>query len=130
MTSISKETEDQLQKNVVQFLNLALPSGCVFHHSPNEGRRHVAFKHKLKQMGTQYGWPDLEIFVPSDLAVHGMTTAIFIELKRPGGGKLNANQEEMRQRLILAGCHWALARSVEQVHEVLQQFIKVLKAKP
>ena len=72
----------------MQWLNVALPPGCcVFHHSPNEGRRHVAFKNKLKQMGTQYGWPDLEIFVPGDVAVHGMSTSIFIELKRFRGGK-------------------------------------------
>jgi len=130
MIFTSDMTEDELQKQVVQFLKVALPTGCVFHHSPNEGRRHVSFKVKLVKMGTKYGWPDLEIFVPSDQAVHGMTTAIFIELKRPGGGRLNANQEEMRQRLVLAGCHWGLARSVEQVHEILEQFIKNLKAKP
>ena len=130
MIFTSDMTEDELQKQVVQFLKVALPTGCVFHHSPNEGRRHVSFKVKLVKMGTKYGWPDLEIFVPSDQAVHGMTTAIFIELKRPGGGRLNANQEEMRQRLVLAGCHWGLARSVEQVYEILEQFIKNLKAKP
>ena len=66
MTSTYAATEDELQKQVVEWLNVALPPGCVFHHSPNEGRRHVAFKRKLRQMGTQYGWPDLEIFVPGD----------------------------------------------------------------
>ena len=125
MTSTYAATEDELQKQVVQWLNLALPPGCVFHHSPNEGRRHVAFKNKLKQMGTQYGWPDLEIFVPGDVAVHGMSTSIFIELKRYRGGKLNANQEEMKARLLLAGCHWGLARSIEQVHEILEPLVRL-----
>jgi hypothetical protein len=76
-------------------------------------------------MGTQYGWPDLEIFVPGDVAVHGMSTSIFIELKRYRGGKLNANQEEMKARLLLAGCHWGLARSIEQVHEILEPLVRL-----
>ena len=42
--------------------------------------------------------------MPGDQAVHGVSTSIFIELKREGG-KLNANQEEMKARLLLAGCH-------------------------
>lgn len=125
MISISAETEEQLQKRVVDWLRVALPPGCVFHHSPNEGRRHISFKRKLSSMGTQYGWPDLEIFVPGDQARDGMSTSVFIELKRPKGGKLNPNQEEMRARLLLAGCHWGLARSIEQVHEILDPIIKL-----
>ena len=49
MISTYAETEDDLQKRVVEWLNVALPPGCVFHHSPNEGRRHVAFKRKLRR---------------------------------------------------------------------------------
>ena len=129
MTFISDVTEDELQKQVVNWLDVALPPGCIYHHSPNEGTRHVAFKRKLKLMGTKFGWPDLEIFVPGDEAVHGMSTSVFIELKRLKGGKLTPNQEEMRNRLLLAGCHWGLARSLEQVHEILEPIVK-LRARP
>jgi len=45
------------------------------------------------------------------------------------GGKLTPNQEEMRNRLLLAGCHWGLARSLEQVHEILEPIVK-LRARP
>lgn len=129
MTFICAVTEDELQKQVVNWLDVALPPGCIYHHSPNEGTRHVAFKRKLKLMGTKFGWPDLEIFVPGDEAVHGMSTSVFIELKRLKGGKLTPNQEEMRNRLLLAGCHWGLARSLEQVHEILEPIVK-LRARP
>ena len=129
MIFISGMTEDELQKQVVSWLDVALPKGCIYHHSPNEGTRHVQFKMKLKFMGTKFGWPDLEIFVPGDEAVHGMSTSVFIELKRLKGGKLTPNQEEMRNRLLLAGCHWGLARSLEQVHEILAPIVK-LRAKP
>ena len=129
MISTYDVTEDELQKQVASWLDVALPPGCIYHHSPNEGTRHVAFKRKLKLMGTKFGWPDLEIFVPGDEAVHGMSTSVFIELKLLKGGKLTPNQEEMRNRLLLAGCHWGLARSLEQVHEILEPIVK-LRARP
>ena len=56
--------EDDLQKYVIQWLEIALPDNSVYHHSPNEGVRHVAFRRKLKAMGMASGWPDIEIFVP------------------------------------------------------------------
>jgi len=125
MTFTCDMTEDELQKQVAEWLHYALPPGCVFHHSPNEGTRHVAFKHKLKLMGTKFGWPDLEIFVPGDESKIGCSTSVFIELKRLRGGKLTPNQEEMRNRLLLAGCHWGLARSVEQVRDILEPIVKL-----
>jgi hypothetical protein len=77
-------TEDELQMHIVHWLDASLPMGSVVHHSPNEGRRHVAYKVRLKKLGMAAGWPDLEIFVPdtgwNDLAAKG---PIMIELKRP-----------------------------------------------
>ena len=59
-------TEDELQTYVVHWLQMALPLGSVWHHSPNEGKRHVAYKIRLKKLGMAAGWPDLEIFVPDN----------------------------------------------------------------
>ena len=87
MISLSDETEDQLQMRIGQWLDLALPPGAVWHHSPNEGNRHVAYKVKQKRMGTKAGWPDIEIFVPGDQSKIGVSISLFIELKRPKGGK-------------------------------------------
>jgi len=129
MTFICGVTEDQLQKQVAQWLHIALPPGCVFHHSPNEGTRHVAFKQKLKASGTRFGWPDLEIFVPADQSKTGLSSSIFIELKRPKGGSLTQNQKQLRDELQLAGTNWGLARSLEQVHEILAPLVK-LRAGP
>lgn len=125
MISISGMTEDELQQQVAQWLELALPAGCVFHHSPNEGTRHVRFKMKLRNMGTKFGWPDLEIFVPADASRTGISSSIFIELKRLKGGRLNENQQKMRDALQDAGCHWGLARSLEQVEEILSPLVKL-----
>ena len=122
-------TEDELQIQVASWLPLALPPGCVFHHSPNEGTRHVAFKTKIKRMGTKFGWPDLEIFVPADQSRTGLSSAIFIELKRIKGGRLNDNQKTMRDALLDAGAHWGMARSLDEVHEILAPLVK-LRAGP
>ena len=100
MISLSDETEDQLQMRIGQWLDLALPPGAVWHHSPNEGNRHVAYKVKQKRMGTKPGWPDIEIFVPGDQAM-------------------------VRDKLELAGCFWQLCRSIDQVHEFLEGLIKL-----
>ena len=129
MTLSFVETEDQLQIRVAQWLDLALPPGAVWHHSPNEGNRHVSYKVKQKRMGTKAGWPDIEIFVPGDQSKVGISISIFIELKRPKGGKLSENQAMVRDKLELAGCFWQLCRSIDQVQEFLEGIIKLRIAK-
>ena len=124
MISLLDETEDQLHMRIGQWLDIVLPPGAVWHHSPNEGKRHVAYKVKQKKMGTKPGWPDIEIFVPGDQSKVGNSIAIFIEVKRPGG-KLSANQAMMREKLELAGCFWQLCKSVDQVHDYLDGIIKL-----
>ena len=43
-----KITEYQFQKLVVDWLDASLPKGCFYHHSPNEGKRHVNYMVKMK----------------------------------------------------------------------------------
>jgi hypothetical protein len=124
MTFTSGVSEDDLQKQVAEYLSVTLPSGCVFHHSPNEGRRHINFINKLKRMGTKYGWPDLEIFCPGSATKSGMNEAIFIELKVKRG-TMNENQRRMRDAIIDAGFAWALCRSLSDVDAFLDPLIKL-----
>ena len=99
-------TEDDLQKTVVKWLLLQLSPGVVFHHSPNEGKRHVNFKVKLKAMGMRAGWPDLEFMIGG--------LAFFIEMKLIGK-KLNDNQIETHRVLRAAGCPVATCHSLDEV---------------
>ena len=119
-------TEDELQTYVVQWLNAALPLGAVFHHSPNEGKRHVAYKVRLKRLGMAPGGPDLEIFVPDngwhDLCDKG---PIMIELKRPGGGSLSANQKDIQERLRCCGVYCVVAKRLSHVEAYLQPLLKL-----
>lgn len=124
MTSTFPISEDALQKQVVRHLTAVLPSDCFLHHSPNEGVRKVAFKMKLKSMGTQFGWPDLEIFAPDTSTHNGLPQCLFIELKL-AKGKLSEKQISIRDQLIRAGFPWELCRSVEDVQTFLAQHIKL-----
>ena len=124
MTSIFPATEDELQKQVVRHLTAILPSDCFLHHSPNEGIRKVQFKMKLQTMGTQFGWPDLEIFAPDTATHNGLPQCLFIELKL-AKGKLSDKQISIRDQLLRAGFPWSLCRSVEDVETFLAEHIKL-----
>ena len=117
-------TEDQLQYQVVTYLDVSLPNNCVYHHSPNEGKRHINYINRLKKLGTKYGWPDLEIFVPMTDTKSGMNEALFIELKTKRGS-MNENQRRMRDALVDAGFKWALCRSVDDDEAFLKPLIKL-----
>jgi len=117
-------TEDELQTYVVHWLQVALPLGSVWHHSPNEGKRHVAYKMRLKKLGMAAGWPDLEIFVPEtgwrDPADQG---PIMIELKRPKGGSLSANQKDVQERLKCCGVYCVTAKRLGHVEAYLKPLL-------
>jgi len=124
LSSAEIDSEDRVHLRIAQWLDLMLPPGSIYHHSPNEGNRHVAFKVKQKRMGTKPGWPDIEIFVPGDQTLSGASLSIFIEAKG-SKGKATANQVHIADKLELAGCYWQLCRSVDQVHEFLEGLIKL-----
>ena len=117
--------ESQLQTLIVQWLDAALPADSIIHHSPNEGRRHVAFQKKLRGLGTRWGWPDLELFIPPA----GFWTAeqwapTFLEVKA-GRGSLTENQRKMFRELRVCSCHVAEVRSIAQVEGFLAPMVRL-----
>lgn len=123
-TSTYAATEEAIHKRVVQYLDSVLPLKSLYHHSPNEGTRHVNYKMKLKSLGFQSGWPDLELFIdPCKFKPRANPAPIFIELKRKRGGNVSDNQKRIGANLLEIGCYWTIARSVEQVHEFLTPLV-------
>jgi hypothetical protein len=119
-------TEDQLQDYVVQWLDASLPVNSVLHHSPNEGTRHISYKRRLKKLGTKWGWPDLELFIDDAGWLDNVKRLpIFIELKRPKGGKVSDNQKTMHEELRLAGSHLVVAKRLQEVELFLSPLIKL-----
>ena len=113
--------EAQLQNLVADYLRVALPDGSIFHHSPNEGKSHVAHRVKLRKAGMCTGWPDLEIFCPGK-------PPIFIELK-VGRNTITAAQNKTLQALSSVGCVTAVCKTLEDVKELLNTTTKTKEIK-
>tara|TARA_B100001142_G_scaffold107368_1_gene109218 strand:- start:1052 stop:1510 length:459 start_codon:yes stop_codon:yes gene_type:complete len=119
-------TEDQLQDYVVQWLDASLPHNSVWHHSPNEGTRHISYQRRLKKLGTKWGWPDLELFIDDAGWLDNVKRLpIFIELKRPRGGKVSDNQKKIHEELRAAGSHLVVAKRIAEVELFLSRLIKL-----
>ena len=104
-------SEDDLQKHVIKWLEIVLPQPHLIHHSPNEGRHHVNYRHKQKLMGVVPGFPDIMIMLPD-------TMPLFIELKQPK----NYPTEQQRivgEQLIGMGYDYAVCRSITEVKAFL-----------
>ncbi len=107
------KNEERLQTQVVEYLKYALPKDSFFHHSPNEGRRHINFMVKLKKMGFKAGFPDIVIWVK------GKPT-LFIELK-VGKNKLTQNQIDVRDTLLSLGHKYCVAYNLIDVDNFLKK---------
>jgi len=125
MISISSVTEAELQKLVIKWFDSALPDGSVYHHSPNEGKRHISYNVKLKTLGMKTGFPDLCLFVPTRYFWSGVPCSIFIELKKPKGGRISPAQKEAQEELLATGAAVATLNSLAKVKAFLSNFIEL-----
>lgn len=110
MTARRAGSGDALHLEVARFLDAALPAGAFWHHSPNEGLRHVAYRVKLAARGTRSGFPDI-------LVLHG-GRAFLVELKS-GRGRLTDGQRAAAVLIAAAGCPFGTASSVAEVAGLL-----------
>ena len=117
-------TEQEIHTSIVAWLQLALPAQSVVHHSPNEGRHHVAYRQKQKKMGMQTGWPDLELFVPDQFFVSGESRPIFLEVKSKKG-RLRDTQIRILEQLRDLACHVCVVRSIDETEDFLSEIIKL-----
>jgi len=116
-------TESAIQALIVRWLDAALPAGSILHHSPNEGQRHVNFKLKLGRAGTQWGWPDIELFAPPAAFISTTQWApVFLEVKT-AKGRMTENQKAVHQALRECCCQVATVRSIEDVESFLSPLL-------
>jgi len=96
---------------------VALPAGCIVHHSANEGvrggKRGMIDGARRKAMGQVAGWPDITILAPSG--------AFFIEVKAEGG-RLSPSQKELHDRMRALGFEVGVARSIDDAREMLDEW--------
>jgi hypothetical protein len=104
-------SEHHLQAAVAEYLTLALPPHeAVFCAIPNGGKRDKGTAGKLKAEGLQPGAPDLLIL--------SRGKAIGLELKTRAG-RLSSDQLAFSMRWTTAGGLYAVARSLEEVADLL-----------
>ena len=108
--TVRKYEEDSLQRDVCQFLAVALPTGSMYFAIPNGGKRHAREAARMKGLGLRAGVPDLEV-------IH-RGRALFIELKAKRG-VMSAAQRDMLRLLGFCGCPVLLCRSVPEVEAAL-----------
>ena len=114
-------TEFQLQVAAADFLAWALPDNIIFTHIPMGEKRDKATAGKLRAMGVNPGWPDFEILIPDGVTLR-------IEMKGETG-KLSEPQKAFFQRAKALGHPCYIARSVNQLQEILEYNGIVLRAR-
>jgi VRR-NUC domain len=106
-------SEAQLQAATASFLDIALPTDAIAHHSANEGKRGWVAQRSLKASGAKKGWPDVEIIWQG--------RAYFIELKSEKG-RVSPDQAKIHTRLWDAGAAVVICRTLEAVENALRSW--------
>jgi hypothetical protein len=98
--------EDNLQRAVVDFLDVALPPDALVFAVPNGGKRHAKEAARMKRLGVKAGIPDLCIIWRG--------RALFVELKAQRG-TISIEQREMHRKIEYCGCPVWVCRTLDAV---------------
>jgi len=107
-----KDIEHQEQVRSVCWIEANYPDHWVF-AIPNGGKRSRLTAMKLKAEGVRSGVPDL--FIPS--------LKLFIEMKKPEGGKLSENQAMWLKYLSEVGYKSEVANGFEEFKIIVSKYI-------
>lgn len=109
-------SEDRLQSAVAQYLDRMLPSACWWTATANgawlggDKRRRMIQAARMKRTGVKVGCPDLIICHEGRF--------LSIELKQEGQLATDA-QNEVEDRIAIAGGGYQVCRSIEDVEQTL-----------
>jgi len=119
---IRRRPEQELQKCVARYLDLALPEDAVWWHIPNGGARSKAEAGIFKAMGVKAGVPDIQVICRD---AHKLPITIFIELKATKSASLSISQKAMKLRLEGVGCPYFVVSDVLQLEAYLSRYIRL-----
>ena len=119
--------EEDLQRAVVEYLDLALPpeAGVFWSATLNGIRVSKGLRGKLKEQGLRSGVPDL-VFIPLRGPLAGVTH--WIELKSAKGRPSSPEQAALLDVLYVEG-RGCYARSVQEVQDALRRWGIPLRAR-
>ena len=104
-------SERDLQKHVVQLLELSAAPDVIWWHTPNGEKRSKKTAALLKAMGVKAGIPDLTFVFPG-----GRVRFLELKWKR---GRFSTAQKQLRETCIRTACPYAVARTPEEAATVL-----------
>ena len=107
-----KDLEHQEQVRFVTWLETKYPKHKVF-AVPNGGKRNRIAAMKLKAEGVRPGVPDL--FIPS--------LKLFIEMKKPSGGRVSPNQKIWLDYLSESGYSAEVANGFEEAKKIVVKLL-------
>lgn len=116
-----KHEEDDLHVSIVKMLKL-LPGTLYWHtpssfyRGPNSTDGFFGYIAKLKAKGWYAGIPDLCVLFKN---IHGATTVVFAELKKPKGGTVSDTQELFLDKANGIGCYTAKVRDLGEMRGLL-----------
>ncbi len=85
---------------------------------PNGGHRHISVATKLKREGVRSGVPDIFLACPRK-AMGGL----WIELKKPKGGRVSPEQKDWISRLVWAGYQAEVCHGWEAAKQVIEKYL-------
>lgn len=106
------ETEEQLQKSVVDYLNLVSKGKFRFFHIPGGGHISAGMGARRKRMGAKAGAPDLILEIAGGRLIE-------IELKADKG-RLSKSQVAWQKESFEMGIPYFVARSIEEIRAILR----------
>ena len=119
MKARRKQPEQILQRQIAEFLTLALPTPDAWFTAIPAGGGGKVRGAILKGMGYKAGTPDMLVIYKG--------LPIWLELKS-ATGTLSMAQKQCLHDLINAGCKWALCRTLDDVERALRRFGVPLRA--
>ena len=105
--------EDDIEKQIRDFLKVALPSEVICFHIPNGSQLGARQVWQMKNAGMVAGIPDRCFLYRG--------RAYFIEVKGPRG-RLTESQEAMFPKIRECGCPVAVCRSADDVQKALDSW--------
>jgi hypothetical protein len=106
--------EYKLQCQVAKALKKFCDKRWRYTHLPFGEKRDRWTSVKLHLMGVTPGWPDLLLIGPGKIC--------FMELKRPKGGRMSAEQKDICMHIMVAGGGYALVDNYDDAIDALKDW--------
>lgn len=116
----SEADEQKLLFEWAAYAEVLHPELELLHHIPNEGRRSLRMGAELKKQGMRAGVPDICLPVP-----RGRYHALYIEMKRPKGGRVSDAQQWWIDKLNRQGNLAVICRGFDEAKDTILKYLNV-----